>query len=230
MHFITGTRQPGSKPERPSKRVARALAPEDNRKQRGAFLARSTWQTRKRLIYIATPETGSGVTMKLQMLLIVGFAVGIVGCAEKEQAEPQQDTDVSAQQESAVEETTAAVTEAPAVEEAPEDRPDTTFAQIESWRTADLLDHMHAHAEHLDDLNFALDDGNLERATTSAYWLSRHDKVKGLPEEFQPFVDRMRDAARAVEAADDLDAARTAAQQIGTECQGCHTATGVSVE
>ena len=165
--------------------------------------------------------------MKLHTLLLIGFAAGIVGCAEKEQAAPQQESEMEPA-EAAV--TEAPAVEAPAVEEAPADDPGTTFATIESWRTADLLDHMHAHAEHLDDLNFALDDDNLERAMTSAYWLARHDTVKGLPSEFQPFVDGMREAARAVEAAEDIATARAAAQQIGAECQGCHAATGVSVE
>ena len=160
--------------------------------------------------------------MKLHMLLLIGFAAGIVGCAEKEQA--------AHQQESKMESTEPAVTEAPAVEEAPAEGPDTTYATIEDWRDTDLLDHMHAHAEHLDDLNFALDDGNLEQAMTAAYWLSRHDTVKDLPEDLQPFVDRMREAAGAVEAADDLEAARAGAQKIGAECQGCHAAVGVDLE
>lgn len=158
--------------------------------------------------------------MKLQTILLIGFAAGIVGCAEKEQAAPQQESEMDP----------AAVTEAPAVEEAPADEPDTTLAKIESWRDENLLDHMHAHAEHLDDLNFALDDGNLEQAMTSAYWLARHDTVQGLPDTLQPFVDNMRKAARAVEAAEDIETARAAAQKIGIECQGCHTATSVVIE
>jgi len=160
--------------------------------------------------------------MKLHMLLLISFAAGIVGCAEKEQAAPQQ--------ESEMESTEPAVTEVLVVEEAPADETDTTYATIEEWRDADLLDHMHAHAEHLDDLNFALDDGNLERAMTSAYWLARHDTVSDVPADLQPIVDRMREAARSVEAAEDLAAARVAAQQIGAECQGCHTAVGVALE
>lgn len=160
--------------------------------------------------------------MKLHMLLLIGLAAGIVGCAEKEQAAPQQ--------ESEMESTEPAVAEAPAVEEASEAEPDTTYAQIEDWRDTDLLDHMHAHAEHLDDLNFALDDGRLEQAMTPAYWLSRHDTVSGLPTDLQPFVDRMREAARDVEAAEDLEAARAAAKRIGTECQACHSATGTVLD
>ncbi len=160
--------------------------------------------------------------MKLHVLLLMGITASIVGCAEKEQAAPQPESEMEAAE--------PAVTEAPAVEEAAADEPDTTYAQVAEWRNADLLDHMHAHAEHLDDLNFALDDGNLERAMTSAYWLSRHDAVEGLPAELQPIVGRMREAARAVEAAEDLEAARAAAQKIGAECQACHAAADVVIE
>ncbi len=160
--------------------------------------------------------------MKLHVLLLIGIAAGIVGCAEKEQAAPEPEAEAAT--------AAPAVTEAPVAEEIPADEPDTTYAQVAEWRTADLLDHMHAHAEQLDDLNFALDDGNLERASTSAYWLSRHDTVKGLPAELQPIVDRMREAARAVEAAEDIPTARVAAQRIGAECQACHTAAEVAIE
>ena len=157
--------------------------------------------------------------MKLYSLLFVGIAVGIVACAEKEQVAPEPESEMESTQ-----------AEAPAAEEEPAEAPDTTYAQVEDWRTAELLDHMHAHAEQLDDLNYALDDGNLERAMTSAYWLSRHDTVKGLPADLQPYVDSMREAAQAVEAAEDLAAARSAAQQIGVACQGCHTAADVVIE
>ncbi len=167
-----------------------------------------------------------GAVMKLRFLLIIGIAFGIFGCAEKEQAVPESEME-SAQPETAE---VAEAAEAPVAEEESSDAPDTTYAQVEDWRTAELLDHMHAHAEQLDDLNFALDDGNLERAMTSAYWLSRHDTVKGLPDELQVYVAGMREAAQAVEAAEDIPTARAAAQQIGVACQGCHTAADVVIE
>jgi cytochrome c556 len=150
------------------------------------------------------------------MLLVVGFAAGIVGCAEKEQTAPERG--------SAMEPAAGAVTEAPEVE------PEAAPAQIEDWRNLAFLDHMHVHAEQLDDLNFALADDDLERAMGPAYWLSRHKTVSGVPSELQPFVDGMREAASAVEEADDLVAARAAAQRIGVQCQGCHAAMGVAAE
>lgn len=146
--------------------------------------------------------------MKLNMIFLIGFATGIVGCAEKEQGAPEQAGEMP-----------------PAVSAV---EPEATPAQIEDWRASNFLDHMHAHAEHLDVLNFALDDGDLEQARTPAYWLSRHKTVSGLPTDLQPFVERMREAAQAVEEAEDLVAARAAAQRINTECQGCHAALKVA--
>jgi hypothetical protein len=154
--------------------------------------------------------------MKLHSLLVVGLAAGIVGCAEKEQAVPGQGSEM--------EPATPAVTEAPAVE------PEASAAQTKDWRTSAFMDHMHVHAEQLDDLNFALADGDLEAAMMPAYWLSRHKSVGGLPSELQQFVIRMRQEARAVEEADDLVAAGAAAQQISAQCQGCHAAVGVVAE
>ena len=154
--------------------------------------------------------------MKLPLLLVIGLAAGIVGCAEKEQAVPGQGSEM----ESAA----PAVTEAPAVEA------EATAEKADEWRNPTFMDHMHVHAEQLDDLNFALADGALEAAGMPAYWLSRHKTVGGLPSDLQPFVTRMREAARAVEEADDLVAAGAAAQQISAQCQGCHAAVGVVTE
>lgn len=148
--------------------------------------------------------------MRLHMLLVIGFAIGVVGCAEKEQAAPEQGSEM---------ETAAPVAE-----------PEATPAEIDDWRNSDFLDHMHAHAEHLDELNYALGDGDLEKAMTPAYWLSRHKTVSNVPADLQPFVVRMREAARAVEGAEDLAPARAAALRISTECQGCHVAVGVVTE
>ena len=149
----------------------------------------------------AALQIGPGVVMKLNLLVLIGLAAGIAACAEKEQAAPE-----------------------PAVES------QAAAAQIEDWRTSSFLAHMHAHAEHLDDLNYALDDGDFEGAMTPAYWLSRHETVGGLPTELQPFLVRLRAAARAVEETKDLVAARRAAERIGKECQSCHTTAGVGNE
>lgn len=143
--------------------------------------------------------------MKLHTLLIVGFAFSMTGCAEKEQAVPE------------------AVDEAQAPPPAAEASP----AKIEEWQNDAFLKHMHRHADRVDDLNIALADGDLDTAITSANWLSRHDPVTGIPSEWQLYLDGVREAARAVGEATDLEAARVPAERITENCQGCHIAAGI---
>ena len=146
--------------------------------------------------------------MKYHMLLVAIFTLSIVGCAKEEQA--------------AVEEADEAKAPPPAVEPAPD--------ETTAWRNEAFVEHMHAHAEKLDELNFALADGDLEGAMTPAYWLSQHEEVEGIPADLQSYVTGIRVAASSVEEATDLESARAEAQRITEECQGCHDASGIEVE
>jgi hypothetical protein len=138
--------------------------------------------------------------MKYHILWIVGFALCMTGCAEKEQAAPEQDDTLEMA--------------------TPVAEPAVSFDEA-------FIQHMHAHAEKLDDLNFSLSDGELEKAKLSAYWLSRHETVGGVPADWQPYIVGMREAARAVEDAPDIMAARAAAERISQQCQSCHVAAGI---
>ena len=91
----------------------------------------------------------------------------------------------------------------------------------------EFLDHMHAHAERVDELMYALDDGDLDEARAAASWLSQHKTVEGIPDEWLMYVTNMREAASRVERAVDLDSARIAAEAISPQCQGCHSAAGI---
>ena len=91
-----------------------------------------------------------------------------------------------------------------------------------------FIAHMHRHAEQLDDLMFALADGDLEAASTPAYWLSQHDTVDGVPDEWRAYITGMRNAAYEVETTTDLETARAAAEEISVQCQSCHAAAGVT--
>ena len=147
--------------------------------------------------------------MKLHTFLIAGLAFFTTACVDGDPAAPEQGN--AMQDDVTVE------------DPAPESE--------NAWPASDaFIEHMHAHAARLDDLNFALADDNLERAMTPAYWLSRHDELSGIPEEWRPYVTGMREAASAVEAAPDLAAARVAAQQISEQCQACHDAAGIGSE
>ena len=143
--------------------------------------------------------------MKLHGITMIGIALFAMGCAEKEAPVPEQAPEMQ--------------TTAPEVETPP--------AEGKSWHSDEFLEHMHVHADKLDELVLALANGDLETAKMQAYWLSRHKKVSGMPSEWQPFLDGMRAAALAVETAPDLEAARAPAERITEQCQGCHAAAGV---
>jgi hypothetical protein len=142
--------------------------------------------------------------MKGLTLFVTTTALFLAACGQQEPAEPQQ----------------------PAGDQAAAPAEETTA--VEAQFDQAFVDHMHAHAEQLDELMFALADDDLEGAMTSAYWLSRHEKVDGVPDEWLQYITGMRDAALDVEAATDLEAARVAAEEISTQCQACHTAAGVN--
>ena len=147
--------------------------------------------------------------MKVHAFLIVGLALIVTGCAEKKEPAPEPAVEPQA---------------APTAEPSPAETPE---VEEGSARDAEFIDHMHAHAEQLDNLNFALADGDLPKALTAAYWLSGHQEVSGIREEWRPYLDGMREAAKDIEEAKDLDAARAAAERINEQCQGCHAAAGV---
>jgi len=109
--------------------------------------------------------------MNLRTLILIGLALGLSACSKQEPVTPE-----------------------PADEMA-----DEAAAEMASdWRDEALIEHMHRHADYVDDLNSALEMGDLAAARTPAYWLSQHDTVDGLPPELQPYADGMRAAAAEV--------------------------------
>jgi cytochrome c556 len=144
--------------------------------------------------------------MRFHALWITAIILGIAGCGEQRQPEAQQ-------------------AESPAAAAAEAEAPEAAASAAEVKQA--FIDHMHAHAEQLDELMFALADGNLDGALTPAYWLSSHDSVEGIPEDWLQFVVGMRTAAAEVEEATDLATARAAAERISENCQACHSAAGV---
>ena len=145
--------------------------------------------------------------MKPQLILAIAVACCVSACGERSSPQPVEPPQTKQ----------PAAKTATGAEQAP----------ITAAVDDEFINHMHAHAEQMDDLMFALSDGDLEGAMTPAYWLSRHKTVAGVPDEWQQYVIGMREAARAVEDAADIEAARAAAEEISRHCQGCHTAAGV---
>ena len=148
--------------------------------------------------------------MKLHVLLIIGFAVSVTGCGNKEQAAPEQAAE--------------APTTAPAVEPMAAEDP---AAEKKSYYFDGIVKHMHSHADQVDLIDIALDDGDLEAAKLPAQWLRRHERMSDVPTDWLPYLVSMREAARAVENAADLETARAASKSITEQCQACHTAAGI---
>ena len=89
--------------------------------------------------------------MKVHTWVIIAIAMGLWGCAEKEAAQPA------------------------TVDEAPAAAPEAAVAVAEIWEDEAFVEHMHEHADKLDELNFALADGDLDAAKAHASWLAEHD-------------------------------------------------------
>ena len=168
--------------------------------------------------------------MKLHTLILIGFGLFVAGCAEKQPSAEEAPAmeDAAEATEASMDAAGAAVDESveEVVAEASEAM-EITPEKIKQWVDAGFIDHMHMHAEQLDDLNFALADGDLEKAKVPAYWLTAHKTVRGLPDELAPYLDGMREAAKGVSDAEDIETAKIAAQEIGVHCVACHTASGV---
>ena len=143
--------------------------------------------------------------MKLYVLLIIGLGLSVTGCENKEQAAPEQAAEPAAE---------SVATEAPA-------------AEMENYEYEGILRHMHTHADRIDRLNDALADGDLEAGKLPARWLWRHETMTGVPDDWQPYLADMRQAARDVESATDLATARAAATRISENCQACHSLVGM---
>jgi hypothetical protein len=144
--------------------------------------------------------------MKARIICTAAIALSVVACGEKP----------------------------PPAEEAPAPPPVEEAVAIESPESPPFvneafIEHMHTHADQVDEIMIALSDDDLEGAKGPAAWLYRHEEVEGIPSEWQPFLIGMREAASTVESALDLEVARSAGERIVANCQGCHTAAGINV-
>lgn len=141
--------------------------------------------------------------MNFRLLLIIGLGLAFTGCGKEEAAPPA------------------------AVEEAPMAAQEEAVAVAEIWDDEAFVEHMHEHADKLDELNFALADGNLAKAREHANWLASHDTNADIQADWMPLLYAMRAEAEAVAAAPDIAAAQVAAERITVKCQECHAEAGV---
>lgn len=104
-------------------------------------------------------------------------------------------------------------------------------AQAESDEQATTVaDHMHAQLTVLTTIKSAIIAGRLEDAREHATWLADHETVAGLPENFEPFLAKMRTYARHVIEAKELLSAAESVSKMAQTCGACHLANGVHLE
>jgi mono/diheme cytochrome c family protein len=94
----------------------------------------------------------------------------------------------------------------------------------------DVATHMHEHLARITAIKSLIIMGNLEAIREPARWLADHDAVAGLPANFEPFVDLMRQYARQVDTATDLNAAAMSVSHMARTCSNCHTVNDVVIE
>lgn len=147
--------------------------------------------------------------MKAHILLMLGITAGIAACGPSDTKSPWAGMETKAADASSESQPTAGE--------------DTTLGSDAFVR------HMHFHASQLEWLNDALAAGDIDAARTPAYWLAGHQEVSGVPNDWKPHIHAMREAARDVNDATDIETARAASQRISDGCISCHAAAGVEV-
>ena len=95
--------------------------------------------------------------------------------------------------------------------------------------TSNVGNHMHEHLGRITTIKTSIIMGDLDSVREPAKWIAEHESVSGLPENYQPYVESMRQNAREVVAASDLQSAATAVSNMAITCANCHQANDVTI-
>ena len=94
---------------------------------------------------------------------------------------------------------------------------------------SDVATHMHEHLSRITEIKTQIITGNLAGVVDPATWLAEHESVTGLPDNFAPYVELMRNYAHQVVAADDLDSAAVAVSDMARTCGNCHLVNEINI-
>ena len=95
---------------------------------------------------------------------------------------------------------------------------------------SEVASHMHEHLERISEIKKQIIRGNLDGVNDPATWLAEHESVSGLPKNFEPYVELMRNYAHQVLAAPDLSAAAVAVSRMARTCGNCHLVNEIEIE
>jgi hypothetical protein len=88
---------------------------------------------------------------------------------------------------------------------------------------------MQEHFTQVGDARDALIAGDLEAAKKPAAWILEHEAAKQIPEEWQPHVDAMKQAAEAASTSETVEDACMTVADMAHSCGECHSAMSVAV-
>lgn len=95
---------------------------------------------------------------------------------------------------------------------------------------SDVATHMHEHLARISTIKSLIIMGKLDGVREPAAWLADHETVDGLPANFESYVGLMRQYAREVNNATDLQSAAIAVSEMARTCSNCHLVNGVEIE
>lgn len=109
--------------------------------------------------------------------------------------------------------------------------PPASVATEHDSRTADasVAEHMHLHLSRIRAIKAFIIAGQLEGVGEPAVWLAEHEVAEGLPGDWSPYVEDIRNYSREVASAGHLLFAAIAVSEMARTCGDCHQANGVSV-
>lgn len=105
-----------------------------------------------------------------------------------------------------------------------------TAQEIGAEDETDVAAQMHDHLDRITTIKSMIIMGNLDGVREPAIWLADHQAVSGLPENFEPYLGLMRQYAREVNNAPDLNSAAISVSQMAKTCSNCHLVNEVVIE
>ncbi len=95
---------------------------------------------------------------------------------------------------------------------------------------SDVATHMHEHLARITTIKSLIIMGDLDGVREPAIWLADHEAVAGLPANYEPYVGLMRQYAREVNNASDLESAAMAVSDMARTCSNCHLVNEIEIE
>ena len=102
--------------------------------------------------------------------------------------------------------------------------------EVRAENETDVATQMHEHLGRITEIKSLIIMGKLDGVREPAIWLADHEAVDGLPADFERYMDLMRQYAREVNNATDLQSAAIVVSGMAKTCSNCHLVNDVEIE